>query len=328
MCGPLRIEISGMCRDTTVITAWRAAHSCGAGTSNGSLMSNSSASATPSSPPVILIHANIEETMMASTRTSSTYCTKPVSVRETAGAIVAGSSSWVGLGKGRTEPFAAHVRVHLGRRERGMPEELLDGAQVRTALEQVGGHGVPQPVWPDVGRPVDQPDGTVNDASHDPLVDAIAETLAEEQRRPRARGHELSSSRAPAVEGPARGRPDRYDPLLVALAQDTYGLARVVYRADIQSAQLRHPDATRVQQLEDRDIAHPACRVVLAGHRDRSPEHLERLRLAERLGQPLRRSWRSERQRWVGRQQALGVGPGEAAPVSYTHLTLPTIYSV
>jgi len=76
------------------------------------------------------------------------------------------------------------------------------------------------------------------------------------ERRPRARGHEFPSSRAPAVEGPARGRPDRYDALLVALAQDTYGLAGIVYRADIQSAQLRHPDATRVQQLENRDIAH------------------------------------------------------------------------
>src|SRR5450756_670239 len=220
------------------------------------------------------------------------------------------------------------MRVHLGRRERGMPEELLDGAQVRTALEQVGGHSVPQPVRPDVGRRVDQPDGTVDDASHDPRVDAIAETLAEEQRRPRAWGHELSSPRAPAIESPAGRRPDRYDALLVALAQDTYGLTRVVDRADIESAQLRHPDATRVQQLEDRDIAHPACRVVLASHRDRGPEHLERLRLAERLGQPLRRPWRSQRQRRIGRQQALGVGPGEAAPVSYTHLTLPTIYSV
>src|SRR5664279_5391163 len=94
--------------------------------------------------------------MMASSRTSSTYCTSPVSVRETRGAIVVGSSSRMGLSEGRTEPFAAHMRVHLGRRERGMPEQLLDGAQVRTALEQVGGHGVPQPVWPDVGRPVDQ----------------------------------------------------------------------------------------------------------------------------------------------------------------------------
>src|SRR5450759_5875339 len=115
--------MSGMCRDTTVITAWRTAHSCGAGTANGSLMSSSSASATPSSPPVILIHAYIDVAMMASTRTSSTYCTRPVSVRQTRRAIVVGSSSWMGLSEGRTEPFTAdavsytHLRAHETRHD-------------------------------------------------------------------------------------------------------------------------------------------------------------------------------------------------------------------
>ena len=35
------------------------------------------------------------------------------------------------------QPFAAHTRIDLRRRDVGMAEHLLDYAQVRTALEQM-----------------------------------------------------------------------------------------------------------------------------------------------------------------------------------------------
>ena len=44
------------------------------------------------------------------------------------------------------------MRVELGRRQRGVPEQLLHRPQVGASLEQVGGGGVPQPVRADVGR--------------------------------------------------------------------------------------------------------------------------------------------------------------------------------
>src|SRR5262245_13431632 len=39
-----------------------------------------------------------------------------------------------------------HVGVALGGRDRGMPQELLDAAQVRARVEEMGGERVPQRV--------------------------------------------------------------------------------------------------------------------------------------------------------------------------------------
>jgi hypothetical protein len=44
------------------------------------------------------------------------------------------------------QPERVHVAVHLSRRERAVPEQLLDHAQVGAALEQVGGEGAAQTV--------------------------------------------------------------------------------------------------------------------------------------------------------------------------------------
>src|SRR5438132_13407211 len=46
-------------------------------------------------------------------------------------------------------PPIGYVGVQLGRREIGVPEHLLHGAQVCAALEQVRGKGVAQQVWVD-----------------------------------------------------------------------------------------------------------------------------------------------------------------------------------
>ena len=45
-----------------------------------------------------------------------------------------------------SQPFRVDVAVHLGRRKRGMAEELLDGPQVSAAFEQVCRERVSQPV--------------------------------------------------------------------------------------------------------------------------------------------------------------------------------------
>src|SRR5680860_88872 len=51
----------------------------------------------------------------------------------------------------RLEMVAGEMGVHLGRRQVGVAEQLLDGAQVGAAFEQVGGVRVTQRVW--VQRP-------------------------------------------------------------------------------------------------------------------------------------------------------------------------------
>src|SRR4051794_27467361 len=52
----------------------------------------------------------------------------------------------------RTKPFDRHMRVDLGRREASVAQQLLNGPEVRAALQDVGGRRVPQAVRPDVGR--------------------------------------------------------------------------------------------------------------------------------------------------------------------------------
>jgi len=53
----------------------------------------------------------------------------------------------------RAQALHGYVRVPLGGREGGMAEQLLNRAQVRTALEHMGRRGVPQAVRAEVGHP-------------------------------------------------------------------------------------------------------------------------------------------------------------------------------
>jgi hypothetical protein len=46
-----------------------------------------------------------------------------------------------------SQSFRVDVAVHLGRRQRGVAEQLLDRAQIGAAFQQVGGERVSQPVW-------------------------------------------------------------------------------------------------------------------------------------------------------------------------------------
>jgi hypothetical protein len=45
-----------------------------------------------------------------------------------------------------------YVCVELGRREVGVPEHLLDRAEIRAALEKVRSEGVPKQMWMDAFR--------------------------------------------------------------------------------------------------------------------------------------------------------------------------------
>src|SRR4051812_19017080 len=69
----------------------------------------------------------------------------PVSTRPSSGAGMR-------LGMDRTEPLDRHVRVDLGGREASVAQQLLDGAEVGAALEDVRGRRVPEAVRADVGR--------------------------------------------------------------------------------------------------------------------------------------------------------------------------------
>jgi hypothetical protein len=49
-----------------------------------------------------------------------------------------------------TQPFARHMRINLRRTDVGVAEHELYGAQVGTAVDQMGGERMTQGVWADV----------------------------------------------------------------------------------------------------------------------------------------------------------------------------------
>ncbi len=97
-----------------------------------------------------------------------------------------------------TEPVAADVGIDLGRRDLAVPEHELDGPEVRAALEEVGGEGMPQDVRADLrGDPGLQ--GVALEELPETLPGERASPPGEEERRGR-----------PLVE--ERARPVRYRP--------------------------------------------------------------------------------------------------------------------
>ena len=65
------------------------------------------------------------------------------------------SRAWVGLFEPGPEAFGGDVGIDLRRRERGMAEVFLDGAQVGAALDEVRGGTVSQSVRRQRRRAVD-----------------------------------------------------------------------------------------------------------------------------------------------------------------------------
>ena len=75
--------------------------------------------------------------------------------------------------------------------------------------------------------------------------------VADEDRRARLGAGQRAPDGQPGRQRPGRRGPVRHRPLLVALAEHPDGLAVVVDVAEVEPAQLGHPDAGGVQQLED-----------------------------------------------------------------------------
>ena len=138
-----------------------------------------------------------------------------------------------------------------------MTEQLLHGAQVGAAVEQVGGEGVAQGVGVGGrGRPA------VEDAAHVAGREAAA-PLVEEQRV--AVG---APRRERRVAGPSEPRAQRVDgrlaerdgPLLAALAPHDRPAPVEVEVAGPEGAQLADPEAAAVEQLEHGVVAGPDAR--------------------------------------------------------------------
>ena len=125
-------------------------------------------------------------------------------------------------------------------------------------------------------------------------------------RAGRPRASQVSTARE-------RGAADGDGTFLGALAEDAEHAAVPVDVVGVEPAELGDPDAGRVEDLEQRDVAQPDGPAVLVGHRDRVAQQLGGLGLAEGGGQPAVRAGRTERGRGVVREPPGLLGPPEEA---------------
>ena len=182
-----------------------------------------------------------------------------------------------------------------------MAEHLLHAAQIGPTVEQMGGHGVPQAVRSEIGCPVDEPQGAVDDPADDAWIEPPS-PLADEQRRPGLAGGQPSSALLdPGIDGPDSGIADGDAALLATLAEHPDHPPVPIKIAEIESAELRDPDPGRVKQLEDRDVARRHRPAELLGGRDRLIEHLRRIGTLQRGRQRADRLGRLERRRGTRR---------------------------
>src|SRR3954447_2221331 len=100
-----------------------------------------------------------------------------------------------------------------------MAEQLLHGAQVRTAFEQVRGSRVPEAVRTDVRCAGNFGDPAVHDGADCALVDPP--TARAQEQCGAGSGYEEPGSSAgqPGVEGPRRGQTEGDRSLLAALSE-------------------------------------------------------------------------------------------------------------
>src|SRR5205085_10860028 len=139
------------------------------------------------------------------------------------------------------------VRVALGRRETGVAEELLDGAQVGAAVQEMGRERMAERVRARV-HPRAGGARVLGDDARDAAGSEAPAAHVQEDRVGIPTG-----ARRPAatviVERGKGGCADRDEALLAALAEDAHHLRVAVEVAPVEGGELAHPYAARVEEL-------------------------------------------------------------------------------
>lgn len=145
------------------------------------------------------------------------------------------------------------VRVALGGAEGGVAEEFLHSPEVASGVEEVRGEGVADHVRMDVAVHGGAADDGVEDHPNGPGSETPAA---------RVQPQGLFAARGPAparvkirAEGRRGGIAEGDDAFLVAFSQHADPLRGKIGAVDIESHQLRHADARRVEHLENGRVA-------------------------------------------------------------------------
>ena len=190
-----------------------------------------------------------------------------------------------------------------------MAEQLLHGAQVGPALEQVGRGGVAEPVGSEVRRAGNVGDPAVHQAADRALVDPPAAGTEEQRGAGSRHAQRRSSDVQPAGQGSGGRLPVGHRALLAALAEDPYHPAVAVEVVDLETHEFAHPDTGGVEQLEHRHVTQ-ADRAAVVGELGRGLDQGASLVGAEHRRKRLVRLGRAEARPWIGGDPS---GPGQPA---------------
>ncbi len=158
------------------------------------------------------------------------------------------------------EVIHGYVGVPLGRRERSVAEELLDRAEIGSAVEEVGGARVPQRVRVQIRTTRAERAIPVYERLNRPRPHALSARGDEERRGFERAGAPVGETRPPSEVRAHRVHtllPERHDALLVSFSDHSDRRTREVYVAHVEPAQLADAKPRPVQQLENRPIARP-----------------------------------------------------------------------
>ena len=154
------------------------------------------------------------------------------------------------------QPRRLDPRVDLSRRDTRVSQKLLDRAQVRPALEQMGRERVAQRVRRNAARRPPPRAPTCSSRRRTSDGDEPPPAAAEEQRgSSRAAPSAWRATSQIAAQRALSGLADRHDPRLRALAGDADGLGVEVDVAEVERDDLLGAQAAGVGELEQGTVA-------------------------------------------------------------------------
>lgn len=154
------------------------------------------------------------------------------------------------------EAIDGDVRVDLRGREGSVTEQLLDDSEVGAPFEQMGRRGMPEPVRSEVGCTGNSRQYVVNDGAGLALVESGAAPTEQQRRTGRGCGQGRSTRVNPHVQRAIGRGTERYDALLVTLAEYAQDQPSPIDIVDVEAAELADSDTGRVEQLDDQPVPH------------------------------------------------------------------------
>src|SRR5579872_2415551 len=137
-----------------------------------------------------------------------------------------------------------------------MAEHFLNGSEVGSALEEMGGEGVAEEVGVDAFRLQARLPGQPLEDEEGPRTRQGAALRVEEELRPVPRVEERPAAREVAAKSVDRFPADRHDPLLRALAEAADEAAVEVDGGAVEADRLADPEPGAVHELDERAVAH------------------------------------------------------------------------